>query len=49
MHHGDAYGEAEYLVDRRRLQGVRTLERYPQLSFDEYHRLCETASKGTVR
>jgi hypothetical protein len=29
---GDDYGEAEYLVDRRRLRTVRELKRYPQRS-----------------
>jgi hypothetical protein len=29
---GDDYGEAEYLVDRRRLRTVRVLQRYPQRS-----------------
>jgi hypothetical protein len=46
-HYGDAYGEVEYLVDRRCLQGIRVLERYPQLSFDEY-KLFESTLKGTV-
>jgi hypothetical protein len=48
-HHGDAYGEAEYLVDRRHLKGVRVLERYPQLSLDEYQKFCESEPKGTMR
>ena len=29
---GDDYGEAEYLIDRRRLRTVRLLKRYPQRS-----------------
>lgn len=34
--HNDRYGEQEYLVDRRRLRSVRVLERYRQLTHDEY-------------
>jgi hypothetical protein len=34
--HNDRYDEQEYLVDRRRLRAVRVLERYRQLTHDEY-------------
>jgi hypothetical protein len=35
------YGEDEYLVDRRRLRTVRVLERYGQLTHDEYRHLVK--------
>lgn len=35
------YGEDEYLVDRRRLRTVRVLERYSQLTHDEYRHLVK--------
>lgn len=34
--YNDRYGEQEYLVDHRRLCAVRELERYPQLTHDEF-------------
>jgi hypothetical protein len=30
LHHDNRYGEDEYLVDRRKLAGVKVLRRYPQ-------------------
>jgi hypothetical protein len=41
----DRYGEKEYIVDRRRLTFVNVIDRFPQLSVDEFRATGAKAKK----
>jgi hypothetical protein len=44
--HDASYGEFEYLVERRKLKKVEVVERFAQISHEDYAALCRANSSG---
>ena len=45
----DVMGELEYLVDRRRLENVRVIERYAEISPEQYRQEAATIELPGIR